>query len=468
MPIHPDGAARVETADLAGAELSARAGRALVLALGDGFALIAAAAAGWALWALPVRVQSLELYAQLAPLFLLFVAGYAQAGLYPGFGLGPVETLRRLSSITAFGFLVLAAFAFALKLPPVYSRVTFVLALIFSLILVPLVRAAVSAVAAGWHWWREPVVVIGASDRAGRALQQLQRAGNAGYRAAVVLPGGAVDSMAALAARGVRVAVLEADGPQDAAVLDRVQQHFRHVMVLREHDNLPMEGLQIRNLGTVLGIEYTNNLLVRQNRIVKRVLDVLLAAVALVLALPVIAVAAVTVRILDGGPAFFSQSRTGLDGRRVAVPKIRTMRIDAERRLDRHLAANPQINDEWKRRYKLRDDPRLIPVIGRPFRRFSIDELPQLWSVLAGDMSLVGPRPFPDYHVARFSPAFLRLRQRVRPGITGLWQITVRSEGDLAEQEAYDSYYIRNWSIWLDIYILTRTIATVASGRGAY
>jgi lipopolysaccharide/colanic/teichoic acid biosynthesis glycosyltransferase len=150
------------------------------------------------------------------------------------------------------------------------------------------------------------------------------------------------------------------------------------------------------------------------------------------------------------------------------MPKIRTMRIDAEQRLQEHLAADARINDEWKRRYKLRDDPRLIPVIGRPFRRFSIDELPQLWAVLTGDMSLVGPRPFPDYHVARFTPAFLHLRERVRPGITGLWQITVRSEGTLEEQEAYDSYYIRNWSIWLDVYILTRTLATVLSGRGAY
>jgi lipopolysaccharide/colanic/teichoic acid biosynthesis glycosyltransferase len=87
---------------------------------------------------------------------------------------------------------------------------------------------------------------------------------------------------------------------------------------------------------------------------------------------------------------------------------------------------------------------------------------------MAGDMSLVGPRPFPDYHLEQFSPSFLELRQRVRPGITGVWQITIRSDGGPEDQEAFDTYYIRNWSVWFDLYVLGRTIAAVASGRGAY
>ena len=194
----------------------------------------------------------------------------------------------------------------------------------------------------------------------------------------------------------------------------------------------------------------------------------MLAGIALFVAAPIVLAAAALVRLLDGKPAFFIQDRAGLDGRRIAVPKIRTMRRDAESRLEEHLAANPGLRAEWDARYKLQNDPRLIPGVGRLFRRFSIDELPQLWSVLRGDMSLVGPRPFPDYHIRHFSPAFIELRRCVRPGITGLWQVTVRSAGSTDEQESYDSYYIRNWSAWLDLYILSRTIAAVASGRGAY
>jgi lipopolysaccharide/colanic/teichoic acid biosynthesis glycosyltransferase len=259
-----------------------------------------------------------------------------------------------------------------------------------------------------------------------------------------------------------------ADPFRERSTVDRLQQDFRHVVLIREYDDLPVEGLQIRTLGSLVGIEYTNNLLLHGNRLLKRVLDVFLALVGLVAAAPVIVCAAALVRLLDGRPAFFVQDRAGLNGRRIAVPKIRTMRREAEKGLEEHLAANPDLREEWEAHYKLKSDPRLIPIIGRFFRRFSVDELPQLWTVLRGDMSVVGPRPFPDYHMRHFSAEFLGLRRRVRPGITGLWQVTVRSAGGTAEQESYDSYYIRNWSAWLDLYILSRTIAAVVSGRGAY
>jgi len=469
---------------------SARVARVATLVAADFSALIIATVSAYLLWALPARGQSFGLYLQVAPLISLFVLGYAQAGLYPGFGLGPVETLRRLSFVTAFGYLVLAAFSFALRLPPLYSRVTFVLAFALSLLMVPLGRFVVSQVGRRWRWWSEPVVVVGTGDRAARAIRSIVQSGQFGYRPAAVLAieptidsqnraetvegvpvVGGLDRAAVLAARGIRVALLEsrrANPSRERATIDRLQQHFRHVVLVREYDDLPVEGLQIRNLGNFVGIEYTNNLLLHSNRAIKRLLDLALASLALVAAAPVIFVAAALVRLLDGKPAFFLQDRAGLDGRRIVVPKIRTMKRDAETQLEDHLAANPGLRREWETRYKLRDDPRLIAVVGRVFRRFSIDELPQLWTVVRGDMSLVGPRPFPDYHMQHFSTGFLDLRQRVRPGITGLWQITIRSAGGTAEQESYDSYYIRNWSAWLDFYILIRTIAAVASGRGAY
>lgn len=454
------------------------------MAAADLTALAAAGAAAYVTWALPARGQPIGIYLELLPLLGLFVAGYARAGLYPGLGLGPVEMFRRLTLVTAFGFLVLAAFSFALKLPHLYSRITFAMAFVFSLVFVPLGRLALFRMARRWSWWAEPVVIIGTGRRAVRALRGITLESHLGYRPVAVLAAegtghpeesvegvpivGGLEHAGELSRSGIRVAFLEVEQMQTQAVLDRLQQDFQHVILLREFGDLPVEGLQVRNLGSLVGIEYTNNLLRPANQAAKRALDLVLGSVALLIALPLIVAAGLLVLFVDGRPILFHQTRAGLGGQRFKVAKIRTMRRDADQALEAHLSANPDSREEWAERHKLRDDPRLIPGIGRLFRRFSIDELPQIWAVLRGEMSLVGPRPFPDDHLAKFSPAFLELRQRVRPGITGVWQVTVRSDGRLEDQEALDTYYIRNWSVWFDLYVLCRTVGAVLSGRGAY
>jgi Undecaprenyl-phosphate galactose phosphotransferase WbaP len=477
-----DGAA-TEAFAVAGAKRWHRSARALVLAAADFASLFASGTIAYFAWALPVRHQAPGLYFDLAPLLGLFLAGFWAAGLYPGFGLGPVETLRRQSLVTGFGFLVLTALSFALKLPPRYSRAAFVLAVGAALVTVPVVRALVRAAAGRRCWWREPVAVVGSGEAARGLIAGLADAGPADYRPAALLtlgpapaPAKALGVPAAgglevapdVARRGVRTALVAGGEGDEAAILDRLQLSFHRVLVVRPYPHLPVEGVQVRNLGTAVGIEYTNNLLRRRNRAVKRAVDVGLGALCLLVAAPAIALLCFAVKLASRGPALFAQERTGLDGRRIRVLKIRTMRADAERRLAEYLAARPELRREWDERMKLHDDPRLIPWLGAFLRRFSLDELPQLWNVVRGTMSLVGPRPFPDYHLARFPPEFLRLRQRVRPGITGLWQVMVRSDGTLDEQRAYDSYYIRNWSLWLDAYLLARTLGVVVGGRGAY
>ena len=160
--------------------------------------------------------------------------------------------------------------------------------------------------------------------------------------------------------------------------------------------------------------------------------------------------------------------REGIDGQQIAVWKLRTMHVNGERLLESWFREHPEDRVEWARYFKLRHDPRVLPWIGKLLRRTSLDELPQLWSVLKGEMSLVGPRPFPDYHLEQFPAEFRALRTRVLPGLTGMWQVLARSDGDVEVQEALDTYYIRNWSPWLDLYILARTVSAVVMARGAY
>jgi lipopolysaccharide/colanic/teichoic acid biosynthesis glycosyltransferase len=161
---------------------------------------------------------------------------------------------------------------------------------------------------------------------------------------------------------------------------------------------------------------------------------------------PVLALAAIWIRIASGSTALYFQEREGEAGRKIRVWKLRTMYEDADGMLARHLDSCPEARLEWTRYFKLKQDPRILPGIGHLLRRTSLDELPQLWNVLKGEMSLVGPRPFPDYHLESFAADFRALRSIVPPGLTGMWQVSARSDGDIRVQEALDTYYIRNWS----------------------
>jgi lipopolysaccharide/colanic/teichoic acid biosynthesis glycosyltransferase len=139
---------------------------------------------------------------------------------------------------------------------------------------------------------------------------------------------------------------------------------------------------------------------------------------------------------------------------------------NADRLLHEYLQQHPELREEWERDQKLRNDPRITRV-GRFLRKTSLDEFPQLWNVLLGEMSLVGPRPIVEDEVKRYGSLFA-LYTKVRPGLTGLWQVSGRNDTTYAERVAMDAYYVRNWSPWLDLYILARTVWVVLFGKGAY
>jgi Undecaprenyl-phosphate galactose phosphotransferase WbaP len=423
--------------------------------------------------------QEPALYLDLLPLFAVFPVLYAAADLYPGFGLGAVETLRRLSYATATGFVLLAAATFTLKLHQGHSRIAFLLALGIALIIVPLVRFAVLSVAGRQPWWGEPTVIIGDPQHVERIVRFVADGRSLGYRivgalcprirtlsdsiaGVPLLP--ALDNV--VSRLNITTAIVWNDGG-DASLVAALQRVLRHVIVVSTHSGLPVEHVRIRNLGATIGIEFTNELLRPRNRALKRAVDVLGGTILLVAAAPLIALGALAVKLASPGAAFFRQERDGSGDRRITLWKLRTMYSDADARLAECLARDPGLRREWEEKLKLARDPRVIPYVGSFLRRFSIDELPQLVSVVRGEMSLVGPRPFPEYHLRKFTPEFRRLRASVRPGLTGMWQVMVRSNGRLEDQMQYDSYYIRNWSLWLDIYLLARTAIAVLTGRGA-
>ena len=201
-------------------------------------------------------------------------------------------------------------------------------------------------------------------------------------------------------------------------------------------------------------------------RVLKRILDVVVAAILLILSLPLAAAIALAIVLEKRGPVFFAHTRIGKGRRRFRLWKFRSMVVDADAMLTRHLVAHPDDLAEWREMHKLKDDPRVTRV-GRLLRRSRLDELPQLISVLRGDMSMVGPRPIVEEEISKYGPVF-PLYVQVLPGLTGLWQISGRAHTSYRERTELDMKYMRERTIWMDLLVLLKTVRVVIFGRGAY
>jgi Undecaprenyl-phosphate galactose phosphotransferase WbaP len=428
----------------------------------------------------------IEQYFAVAVGILLLPVVHYQLGIYPGYLLGPVERLRRrtLATLAVFGGLVAWDNIVARG---VLSRGVLLATFVFALVLPPLAESFARKALVARKRWGIPVVMLGAGPTGRLVASTLRGAPELGLVPIAFLDnrpdawdrtveGVPVAGPLALArdfetraeAAIVSLSDLGAElGREDAGGLLQ-DLNFPRVIVIPRFTGVASLWVTARDLGGCLGLEIKKNLLMRRNLMLKRTMDRVIATPLFLMSIPVMAMAALWIKLASRGPAFHCQMREGADGRRIAVWKLRTMRVDGERVLESWFAEHPEDRVEWSRYFKLRNDPRVLPWIGRLLRRTSLDELPQLWSVLKGEMSLVGPRPFPDYHLEQFPVEFRALRTRVLPGLTGIWQVSARSDGDVEVQEALDTYYIRNWSPWLDLYILARTVAAVIIGRGAY
>lgn len=266
---------------------------------------------------------------------------------------------------------------------------------------------------------------------------------------------------------GIEYAILAMPGVASRKLIqisERVAGVFPHVLIIPDLFGFATLGVPARNVAGILAIEVRQQLLLRGPRITKRVVDLLLTVAGGVFVLPIILLLALLIKVDSRGPVLYFQERLGRDGSRFRAAKFRTMHGDGEARLKAVLDADAAMRAEYEEFHKLTNDPRVTRV-GRILRKYSLDELPQLLNVLKGEMSLVGPRPY----LAREIPDMGEqegIILRAMPGMTGMWQVSDRNATGFAQRLAMDVYYVRNWSPWLDIYLLARTFRVVVAGTG--
>jgi lipopolysaccharide/colanic/teichoic acid biosynthesis glycosyltransferase len=280
---------------------------------------------------------------------------------------------------------------------------------------------------------------------------------------------GGVELAPLLAERlGIKYAIVAMPGVSArklVQITEKVGGAFSHLLLIPDLFGFASLGAPSREVGGVLGIEVRQQLLLPGPRLAKRMLDVSLVLLGGVVVFPIILLLALLVKLDSKGPVFYPQRRLGRDGRRFTALKFRSMHGDGEARLAQVLAKSAKLRAEYAEFHKLSFDPR-VTRIGRVLRKYSLDELPQLLNVLWGDMSLVGPRPYLERELADMNGQE-GLILRALPGLTGMWQVSDRNATGFAERVKLDVHYVRNWSPWVDIYVLARTLRVVLRGTGA-
>jgi Undecaprenyl-phosphate galactose phosphotransferase WbaP len=451
--------------------LDGRIRRALVsisLGVGDIVAVLAALWLADALIALsglqPRDTHSTYSAVPIAILSFFFV------GLYAGIGPSPYERLRLRTHAIA-GFIVIEGLIGLLDSNPGHLLIVNAGIGLALLLFGYYIEALIRFLLIHADFWGAPTAVVGCGDHSSDLVRLLVRLPELGLRPAGLIetrcdadsrnaerPPHVIGRATDLSSLPPHIEVVICTSRKElVALAAQVSVPSYRLLLVEDMHDLQSIGLRSRTLDPRS----------RFNRLFKRTIDMLFALPAAVVAGPIVAVLALVIKFMDPGPAFFVHDRLGRNGTLLRTFKLRTMFADAEQRLEAHLNSNPKAREEWQQFFKLKHDPRVLPVIGMLMRKSSLDELPQLWNVIRGDMSLVGPRPFPPYHMDSFDAEFQALRLSVQPGITGLWQVSSRSDGDLQIQKAQDLFYIRNWSIWLDLHILLQTVPAVLTANGA-
>jgi len=419
------------------------------------------------------------------PYLPVFVIIFQILSLYPGIALAPAEELKRFSigSFMAHGGIIMSRYIEHHD----WDNIT--AALIISFCFSTVILLAVRSIT---HWFLHvtrlggiPAVIYGSGGTGRLVVDRLLGSIRTGYVPALILdngPEGGADEYRGIPIihdtsigpeivrrykiRMAMVAMPDLDGHNLKHLMNTSVSAFRYSAYIPDFVSATSIWTSVRDFGGALGLTTSNKLKMAWNLWIKRFLDLVVVVIGGLFILPFLLIIAVLVKISSPGPVLYGHKRLGMNGKHFTAYKFRSMVIDSQERLQKLFETNPELKKEWDKNHKLQNDPR-VTAIGRFLRRTSMDEFPQLINILKGEMSLVGPRPIVDEEVCKYGEDFNWIFS-VRPGMTGMWQVSGRSEADYAARVLYDTYYLQSWSVWLDIWILFMTFGAVIRGKGAY
>ena len=427
----------------------------------------------------------------MVPIVVMWIGLRMLLGLYPGYGLDAVEELRRHTYATLSTPAILAVFALSLQVGDLLSRLLLALVFLGLVLSAPFVRALVKRGLNRAQLWGKPVVILGYQEPKTNLTNLLKVNWALGYNPIAIIdypdrdqrlgatktqPNGLSNQqiLAGVARmsreQGVDTVIFAmpyTPREQLARLVSLTAIHFQHVLITPDLSGITNSAVMARNLAGTFAVEVKYNLLNPWALRAKRIVDLCITGVGGVLVLPLLLVLIVPLVYLEsGGYVFYRDQRMGRGGKVFSCIKFRTMVAEAEDLLQRMLEEDEVSREEYARFHKLRDDPR-VTRIGRLLRKTSLDELPQIWNVIKGEMSLVGPRPYLPRESKEIGMAQSEIL-RVRPGITGPWQVAGRNETSFHTRVEMDAHYVHNWSVWLDLVLLARTLKIVLLRTGAY
>nr|WP_244153026.1 undecaprenyl-phosphate galactose phosphotransferase WbaP [Kosakonia oryziphila] len=366
------------------------------------------------------------------------------------------------------------------------SRYSFGSTWLLAFLLVPCLRFLTKTILLRLKYWQRPTLIIGSSDNAYLAYCAVKREKYLGLEVKGFLVtdksylSNLVDPDLLFTEKELQLRDLAKDNYQVIIALEYNEQNecdhylrltskpgFHYVSVIPPLRGVPLYGTELSYFFSeeLMILKVGNNLGRLSSRIFKRIFDVVCAVTILAMIWPLFIILSYKIR-KDGGKTFYSQVRVGRNGQKFNCYKLRSMVHNSEQVLKSLLETDPSARLEWEKDHKLKNDPR-ITKIGHFIRNTSLDELPQLWNVVRGEMSLVGPRPVVDEELEKYGDD-VEYYLMVRPGMTGLWQVSGRNDVDYERRVYFDSWYVKNWSLWNDIVILIKTISVVVYRSGAY